>query len=252
MMHRFTFLIHLTSILVFYLFNTIEVSANELKETPLIALEHDITPINSAFNEESYCIGINIGKKLKQQEINLSFKDLSLGIIDTLYDNELKTSEENLKSVLNKLKQNQIVLLESRKEKNKVEIQSKNEDFFSKNKEKKGVVSLSSGLQYKVLKNGKGKFPRLSDNVTFHYTGYLLDGREFDSSCRQKTPLTLPINNIITGLQEALQLMQPGAKWKIFVPSNLAYDDLKIGNFIEPYSALIFDIEIFTIEKNIK
>jgi FKBP-type peptidyl-prolyl cis-trans isomerase FklB len=120
--------------------------------------------------------------------------------------------------------------------------------FFAENKKKEGVKTLASGLQYKIITEGKGKNPKATDTVTVHYRGTLIDGKEFDSSYRRGEPATFPVNGVIAGWTEALQLMKAGAKWQIFIPSNLAYEEKGIGNVIGPNAALIFEVELISVK----
>jgi FKBP-type peptidyl-prolyl cis-trans isomerase FklB len=130
-------------------------------------------------------------------------------------------------------------------EKNKVE----GEAFLAENKKKEGVITLPSGLQYKVIKAGTGKKPKATDTVTVHYQGTLTDGKEFDSSYRRGQPVTFPVNGVIPGWTEALQLMEEGAKWQVFIPSSLAYGDRGAGRDIGPHATLIFEIELVSIQE---
>jgi FKBP-type peptidyl-prolyl cis-trans isomerase FklB len=123
------------------------------------------------------------------------------------------------------------------------------EAFLAENKKKEGVKTLPSGLQYKVIKAGTDKKPKLSDSVTSHYRGTLIDGTEFDSSYKRGQPVTFPVSGVIPGWTEALQLMGEGAKWQIFVPSNLAYGERGAGIVIGPNATLIFEIEIISIQE---
>ncbi|HOJ23353.1 MAG TPA: FKBP-type peptidyl-prolyl cis-trans isomerase, partial [Armatimonadota bacterium] len=115
------------------------------------------------------------------------------------------------------------------------------------NKKKPGVVTLPSGLQYKVLKEGTGKSPKVTDTVTVHYRGTLIDGTEFDSSYRRNEPATFEVGQIIPGWVEALQLMKTGAKWQLFIPSELAYGEQGAGSQIGPNSVLLFEVELLSI-----
>lgn len=121
------------------------------------------------------------------------------------------------------------------------------EAFLAENKTKEGVVTLPSGLQYKVLRAGTGKSPKATDTVVTHYRGTLIDGKEFDSSYRRGQPASFPVNRVIAGWTEALQLMQCGAKWQLFVPARLAYGDRGAGPDIGPGATLIFEVELIEI-----
>ena len=121
-------------------------------------------------------------------------------------------------------------------------------EFLAKNKKEKGVVTLASGLQYKVLTKGSGKVPKSSDTVETHYVGTLIDGQEFDSSRRRGKPATFPVSGVIKGWTEALQLMPAGSKWMLYIPSNLAYGERGAGGIIGPNATLIFEIELLSIK----
>ena len=125
--------------------------------------------------------------------------------------------------------------------------QRKFKAFLAANKKKPGVVTLPSGLQYKVLKEGTGKSPKVTDTVTVHYRGTLIDGTEFDSSYRRNEPATFEVGQIIPGWVEALQLMKTGAKWQLFIPSELAYGEQGAGSQIGPNSVLLFEVELLSI-----
>ena len=129
-------------------------------------------------------------------------------------------------------------------EKNKKE----GETFLAENKKKPGVVTLPSGLQYKILKEGTGRNPKATDTVVTHYRGTLLDGKEFDSSYKRGEPATFPLNGVIRGWTEALQLMKPGAKWQLFIPPQLAYGERGAGQDIGPNATLIFEVELIAIK----
>jgi len=122
-------------------------------------------------------------------------------------------------------------------------------EFLKENSTKSGVVTLPDGLQYSILKEGTGPMPKVTDKVKVHYTGTLIDGTVFDSSVERGEPITFPVNGVIKGWTEALQLMKVGAKWKLFVPSDLAYGEQGAGQQIAPYSTLIFEVELLDIVK---
>jgi FKBP-type peptidyl-prolyl cis-trans isomerase FklB len=124
------------------------------------------------------------------------------------------------------------------------------EAFLSENKKKEGVKTLPSGLQYKVIKAGTGKKPGLNDTVTVQYRGTLIDGTEFDSSYRRGQPATFPVSGVIPGWTEALPLMEEGAKWQLFIPPNLAYGERGAGGLIGPNAALIFEVELISVQGN--
>jgi FKBP-type peptidyl-prolyl cis-trans isomerase FklB len=129
-------------------------------------------------------------------------------------------------------------------EKNKAD----GEKFLAENAKKEGVKSLPSGLQYKEITPGKGKSPKATDTVTTHYKGTLIDGTEFDSSYKRGEPVSFPVSGVIAGWTEALQLMKEGAKWELFIPSNLAYGERGAGRDIGPNATLIFEVELISVK----
>jgi FKBP-type peptidyl-prolyl cis-trans isomerase FklB len=122
------------------------------------------------------------------------------------------------------------------------------EKFLADNKKKEGIKTTASGLQYKVIKDGTGKTPKATDTVSTHYRGTLISGKEFDSSYKRGEPAEFPVNGVIKGWTEALQLMKEGAKWQLFIPSELAYGERGAGQDIGPNSTLIFDIELLSVK----
>ncbi len=128
------------------------------------------------------------------------------------------------------------------------DILAEGEAFLEENKAKEGVEVLPSGLQFKVLKNGKGKIPGPSDRVVVHYRGSLVDGSEFDSSYNHGQPVQFPVNAVIPGWTEALQLMNEGSKWEVYIPSNLGYGARGAGDVIPPNAALIFEVELLKVQ----
>jgi FKBP-type peptidyl-prolyl cis-trans isomerase FklB len=198
----------------------------------------------------SYIIGQNIGRSFKQQNLEadlIDLKKLSAGIEDALAGKEGPISQEQMAEIMNAFQQQMMAHADSM---NKVKGEGNKkagEDFLAKNAKEPGVVTLPSGLQYKVLKEGKGDKPKATSMVTVHYTGTLIDGKEFDSSRKRGQPATFPVNGVIAGWTEALQLMTPGAHWMLYIPSNLAYGDRAAGPEIGPNSTLIFDVELISV-----
>ncbi len=198
----------------------------------------------------SYSIGMDIGKNLKQNEIDVEMDALARGIKDALADSgstPLLTQaqiEETMQKFQQEMmvKQNEKANVMSGKNKNEGEM------FLVENAQKEGVVALPSGLQYKIIKAGNGPKPKLTDEVTTHYRGTLTDGTEFDSSYKRGQPTSFPVNGVIAGWTEALQLMPVGSKWQLFIPSNLAYGERGAGGVIGPNATLVFDIELLAIK----
>ena len=197
----------------------------------------------------SYAIGQNIGNSLKDPAMKINFGVLIEGIQDAL-TGQCKINDEQMKSVLNAFNQKIVAKrnadLNVAKEKNK----KLGEEFLAENKKKPGVVTLPDGLQYRVLITGTGSSPKATDKVKVNYKGTLINGKVFDSSYERKEPATFPVNQVIKGWTEALQLMHVGDKWELYVPSELGYGENGAGNMIEPNSVLIFEVELLDILPN--
>jgi FKBP-type peptidyl-prolyl cis-trans isomerase FklB len=223
----------------------------------LSALFIILAMVTSAFGDDelkhkedklSYALGLNIGNSFKQQSIEIKHDIFLKGIKDAFAGGKQLLSDDEVREimvVLNKeLSEKKAEVMKKLAEKNKEDAVT----FFAENKKKEGVKTLASGLQYKIITEGKGKNPKATDTVTVHYRGTLIDGKEFDSSYRRGEPATFPVNGVIAGWTEALQLMKAGAKWQIFIPSNLAYEEKGIGNVIGPNAALIFEVELISVK----
>ncbi len=200
----------------------------------------------------SYSIGVNIGTNIKSQSIDVNIDALLQGMKDALSGNETLMSADEINETLSDFQKEMMVKQAERMrdlaEKNKKE----SDTFLEENKKKDGVITLPSGLQYKVLKQGEGVTPQLTDTVTVHYRGTFIDGTEFDSSYKRGEPAVFRVNGVIPGLSEALQLMNKGSKWQIFIPPDLAYGERGAGRSIEPNKTLIFEIELLSFEKVMK
>ena len=197
----------------------------------------------------SYIIGMEIGENFKKQSIDIDPDILARGIKDGLSGAQPSLSEQEAREVMTafekEMRSRQEAARKAAGEKNKKE----GEAFLGENKKKEGVKTLPSGLQYKVVKAGTGKKPSATDTVTTHYRGTLIDGTEFDSSYKRGKPASFPVNGVIPGWTEALQLMEEGAKWQLFIPSNLAYGERGAGRVIGPHSTLIFEVELISIQE---
>ncbi|MHA2218847.1 MAG: FKBP-type peptidyl-prolyl cis-trans isomerase [Candidatus Hodarchaeales archaeon] len=201
----------------------------------------------------SYAIGMDIGKNLKRQPVELNSDVVSQGVKDSLNEGKTLMTEKEYLDILTtfrkEMTQKQIAQKKELSEKNKKE----GEEFLNENRKKEDIVTTQSGLQYKVLKKGTGKIPKLTDTVTVNYRGTLIDGTEFDSSYRRGQAASFKASGVIRGWTEALQLMKEGAKWQLYIPSNLAYGERGAGRNIGPNSTLIFEVELISInEKAVK
>jgi FKBP-type peptidyl-prolyl cis-trans isomerase len=197
----------------------------------------------------SYSIGLNIGANIVRDSLDLDYAALLQGIKDAWLDTSkhiMKPAEVQkcMMTWQQEMQAKQMAKMQSRGTKNREE----GEKFLAENKKDPNVVTTASGLQYKVITAGKGPKPTKDQTVSVHYVGTLLNGQEFDSSIKRGQPLEFPVGGVIAGWTEALQLMNVGSKWKIFIPSNLAYGDQGAGETIPPGATLIFEVELLAIK----
>lgn len=198
----------------------------------------------------SYIIGTQIGGSFKQQELEINIDNLVSGINDALEEKDFAMTQEQMQEVMIAFQTRMQAQMQKKMEEMSVNNLKEGTEFLEKNKKKKGVVALPSGLQYKVIKEGKGETPKPTDKVKTHYKGTLLNGEEFDSSYKRGTPFEVNMmGGVIKGWLEALALMKEGAKWEIYVPADLAYGERGSPPNIEPNSTLIFEIEVVEIVK---
>ena len=191
----------------------------------------------------SYAIGMQIGFNLGRQKVDVNPDILAAGIKDSLAGKPQLTADQ-VKQVMSQFEKDMEQKQKALAEKNKTE----GAKFLEENKKKPGVKTTASGLEYKVEKEGTGPQPKPTDIVTVNYRGTLIDGTEFDSSYKRGQPATFPVNGVIKGWTEALQLMKKGAKYKLFIPSNLAYGERAMGPDIGPNSTLIFEVELVDVK----
>lgn len=198
--------------------------------------------LETELEKVSYSLGVNIAKNMQQQGMTeMSAESLTKGIEDALQSSDLEIPEAEAQQILQMYFQK---LQEKQFEKNITE----GNLFLEENSKKAGVVTLPSGLQYEIITEGTGEKPLATDTVTTHYHGTLINGSVFDSSYERGEPASFPVNGVIKGWVEALQLMTVGSKWKLFIPSELAYGaNPHPGGPIEPHMVLLFDIELLKI-----
>lgn len=204
-------------------------------------------PFKSQKEKVSYGIGFNLGNNLMQDELDLDSKILVKGILDAMNKQKPLMTEEEIRSTLLAFQQELRAQQEAKMKKAQEENIAKGKAFLAENAKKEGVKTTKSGLQYKVVKPGTGKTPGPNDRVTTHYRGTLINGKEFDSSYKRNQPATFPVNGVISGWTEALQLMKEGGKWQLYIPSDLAYGTRGSGPDIGPNEVLIFDIELLKV-----
>jgi len=196
----------------------------------------------------SYALGLGIGQQLAQMgATDLNIDDFAAAIKDVLAGNELKVSHRDAQGIVQDYFRRQEQKMQAeRAEKGKAHKEA-GEKYLAENAKKADVVTLPSGLQYQVLKEGNGKKPSAKDTVKCHYEGFLIDGTVFDSSVQRGEPAVFPLQQVIAGWTEGLQLMQEGAKYRFFIPYRLAYGEGGAGNSIPPFAALIFDVELIEV-----
>src|SRR5258708_2170879 len=196
----------------------------------------------------SYAIGMEMGKGVKAQGIDVDPGILAQGLKDGMSGAKPQMSEEELKQVITglqqEMRQKQMQMQEAAAAENK----TKGDAFLAENSKKEGVVVLPDGLQYKILTAGTGKKPAESDTVLCNYKGTFIDGQEFDSSTQAGKPVKLEVKDVIRGLKEVVERMGVGSKWQVFIPSNLAYGERGAGGVIGPNSTLVFEIEVVGID----
>jgi FKBP-type peptidyl-prolyl cis-trans isomerase FklB len=195
----------------------------------------------------SYCIGLETGNSIRMQFSDLDTHLILTGFEDAIKRNRPRVTEQEFQNIMMAVKQQ----MESQQKAFVAQLSQKNkkqaETFLEENKAKEGVHVLSSGLQYKVLEEGSGAKPHLTDQVKVHYKGQFMDGTVFDSSYKRQEPTVFPVDRVISGWSEALQLMSIGSKWQIFVPGYLAYGEAGFAPHIEPNKLLIFEMELLEI-----
>ena len=191
-------------------------------------------------DKASYAIGMSIGRSMKQQGVEVSPELLARGLRDALGGDKFLLTDQEAEEALNQFQEEAVAASAERQKKEGVA-------YLVANGKKPDVKTTASGLQYKVLKTGTGPKPKADDIVTTHYRGTLVDGKEFDSSYKRGEPAVFPVNGVIAGWTEALQLMPVGSKWQLAVPANLAYGERGRPPVIAPNSTLLFDVELLDI-----
>ena len=197
----------------------------------------------------SYGLGMEVGKNLKRQSIDVNPDILTRGIKDAISGDKALMTDQEIQESLTAFQKERRAMQEEEMKKIGEKNGKEGEAFLVGNKKKEGVKTLPSGLQYKVIKAGTGKKPKSTDTVTTHYRGTLIDGTEFDSSYKRGQPAVFPVHGVIPGWTEALQLMEEGAKWQLFIPPKLAYGERGAGQAIGPNATLIFEVELISIQE---
>jgi FKBP-type peptidyl-prolyl cis-trans isomerase FklB len=213
-----------------------------------IGLAQDKAQLKDQKDKASYSIGYDIGETFKKQNVELNPDALFSGMKDALAGKEAAMTKEEREKTLQafqkEMMEKQIAASKEAATKNAAE----GEKFLAENKKKDGVKTTASGLQYKVLKEGSGPSPKETDTVVVQYKGTLIDGTEFDSSYKRNEPASFQVNRVVKGWIEALQLMKPGAKYQLVIPSSLAYGERGAGQLIGPNATLVFEVELLSIK----
>jgi FKBP-type peptidyl-prolyl cis-trans isomerase FklB len=210
--------------------------------------KHSSLTLTTQKDKLSYAIGMNVGQSMKKDSLDIDPNIVAQGLKDTFSGGKLLMTNEEATTVMTNFR----IEMTKKKEAEAQHIGETNkqagQQFLAANKAKGGVVTLPSGLQYKILKEGSGPKPTASDTVVCNYRGTLLDGTEFDSSYKGGQPATFPVGQVIKGWTEALQLMPVGSRWEVYVPAELAYGERSPGAGIGPNSTLIFEIDLLSIQ----
>jgi FKBP-type peptidyl-prolyl cis-trans isomerase FklB len=196
----------------------------------------------------SYALGMSMVDSIKMNSIDVDTDALLQGIKDSLTGGKMLMTEADARGIIASLQKDLQAKAQERMKAQSAKNLKEGEEFLAKNKGKEGVKTLPSGLQYKIITEGKGRSPKATDTVTVNYRGTLIDGTEFDSSVKHGGPAKFPVNGVIKGWTEGLQLMKEGSKYDLYVPSNLAYGDRAAGPAIGPNATLIFEVELLKVE----
>lgn len=196
----------------------------------------------------SYALGLGIGQQLAQMGAsNLNIDDFTDAIKDVINGNVLKVPHKDAQTIVQEYFRQQEERINAIRAEQGKAAKAEGEKFLAENGKKEGVVTLKSGLQYEVLREGNGKKPKATDQVKCHYEGTLINGQVFDSSYKRNEPAVFPLNQVIPGWTEGLQLMQEGAKYRFYIPYILAYGESGAGGSIPPFATLIFDVELLEV-----
>lgn len=205
--------------------------------------------LTTEMQQVSYSIGVDLGRNMKKQGFAMDLTSLSKGIQDGFSGQAPALSDDKMKEVLMKFQKDFVAKKNAEMAQVGQANLDKGQTFLTANKTKQGVVTLASGLQYKIITAAQGDKPKASDSVTVDYTGRLIDGRVFDSSEKQGKPITFKVDQVIPGWTEVLQLMPVGSTWEVYIPASLAYGAQAVGPMIGPNETLIFNIHLISVQK---
>lgn len=216
-----------------------------------VAISAQDTPdLNSQKEKVSYALGMQMGADFRKQDLDLDLATLTKGLAESFNGGKTMLTEEEMHAILAAAKEEYQKKQAALREEKAEATFKEGEKFLAENKNKEGVVALPTGLQYKILKPGKGDKPQVRDDVVCNFRGMLLDGTEFDSSAKRHGPVTFPVRGVIRGWEQALLMMPEGSKWQLFVPPQLAYG--KAGSpsrKVPPNATLIFEVELLDVKE---
>jgi FKBP-type peptidyl-prolyl cis-trans isomerase FklB len=228
-------------------------SAPKAKAAPAAKTEQapkpeESSPLKTPREKQSYAIGLDLGNQLRRMSIDLDPDLVSKGLRDGNSGSKALLTDEEVRAAISEIQAEAKQKMAEARKSAGAGNKAAGEAFLTQNKSKEGVVTLPSGLQYKIVKAGDGAKPTLEDTVVCGYRGTLIDGTEFDSSYKRNQPATFPVKGVIKGWTEALQLMPVGSKWELFVPPDLAYGERGAGEVIGPDATLVFEVELLSIQ----
>jgi len=212
-----------------------------------VCLAEDAVELKTDTDRINYAVGYRLGADFKRQDVEVNGAVLLKAIEDAVSGGKPMMDAQEQRATLVTLQQRMAAAQKEKQTNQGAENLEKGKAFLAENGKKEGVTTLPSGLQYKELTAGEGKSPGATDSVTVHYRGMLIDGKEFDSSHKRNKPATFQLNRVIKGWGEGLQLMQEGDKWELYIPSELAYGSRGAGNRIPANSALVFEVELISV-----
>jgi len=215
---------------------------------PAFAAAQEAPALKTEKDKLSYAMGMDLGNQLKSRSVEIDPAIFGRGLADALAGSKTLLTAEEAKAIITELQKGMLVKQAAEAKAVGAKNKSKGDAFLAANKAKEGVVTLASGLQYKILTAGTGKMPTADNTVVCQYRGTLIDGKEFDSSYTRNQPASFQVKGVIKGWTEVLQLMPVGSKWQVFIPSNLAYGERGSGAMIGPNATLIFEIELVAIK----
>ena len=210
----------------------------------------DAVKLDTQTNKASYSIGVQMGTQVSMIKDLINEDAIIMGFRDSLSGKDSQLSTEEMQTAMQEFQKSMMQQQQQEQQNVANANKAEGEKFLADNKTKEGVVTTESGLQYKIITAGTGESPTATDTVVTHYSGTLIDGKLFDSSYKRNSPATFPVNGVIKGWTEALQLMKVGSKWQLFIPSELAYGDKSAGSDIGPNQVLIFEIELLEVKKS--